>query len=307
MMDLLWLHIGAPKAGSTALQRWTIANRRILLREGVLYPGREERHQALLARHHPAPERLAYHARNGRGTRARARAFEAGRMAGLKGDLARHRAAAVGLISNEHFLSYGRSLDLAGLRADLAGWARELRVLAYIRDPYGAMLSRSWEAMKSGGASYGAVAAQPVLVAYEGLAAFRAAFGALELVDYDKARAGAGDLVADLMGRIAPEADLTGAVDPEPTNSGLTNSTPSLAGALVYGAGAAAGRPPRLADLPRGGPPFCLPAAAVRAARPRLEAQYDLLEGFGLAFSRPDWDSLPDPPPPSAPLGGADR
>lgn len=295
-MEVLWLHIGAPKAGSTALQRWMITNQRILLREGVLYPGREERHQALLGRHHPAPETLAYHHANGRRTRAAARAFEALRMGGVTGDLARHDAP-VGVISNEHFLSYGGALDLAGLKADLEGWAREVRVIAYIRDPYEAMISRSWEAMKSGGKTYAEVSAAPALVAYEGLLAFRAAFGALELVDYGAALAETGDLVAAFLGRVAAEADLTGAVDPAPANQ-----APSLSAALVYEALARAvpdraDRRVRPEDLAIDGAPFTLPAAAVRAARPRLAAQYDLLERFGLSFAPPDWEALPEPDP----------
>ncbi len=294
-MRPVWLHIGAPKAGSTALQVWCVTNRAALARAGLIYPGREERHQALLSAHHPAPETLAYH--RGR-DRARARAFEALRLQGMADDIARHAQATV-LLSNEHLLSYAEAIDLAGLRDRLATFG-DTQILVYARDPLAAMAARSFEEIRSGGATYEDVAAHPKPVPIAGLETIFRVFGAdrITLRAYEAALAGAGEIVADAMGLIAPELDLSETVDIP-----RQNPTPTLEAALLLAAQNRA-----LADTPRparrvtpedlagiGRVPFALPRAAILAARPALEAQYDLLARHGLPLPRPDWDAVEDP------------
>jgi hypothetical protein len=215
----------------------------------------------------------------------------------MTADMARHPEACV-LLSNEHILSYANRLDLAGLRDRLAGQG-DLRLLVYIRDPLAAMVARSFEEIKSGGADLETVFAQPKLLPYDGLETVFRVFGPERILlrSFEAARAGAGEIIADVLGQIAPDLDLTQTVDIPPQNPTLT-----LEGALILGAhNRAMAAVPRAARalMPEdligiGTTPFALPKGTILAQRAGLEAQYALLARLGLDLPRPDWDALPD-------------
>lgn len=142
---MLWLHIGLPKTGSSAIQAYLRRNRQALSQLGLFYA--------------PAPreEDDDWRISSGNGVRL-ARHLNANSAAALVGDGDPVKGFARRFMSEDHPLSLVSSEVLAGAdRAPLARFRAEgvgdrpVRVLALVRDVYGHARSTWLQTVKRGG------------------------------------------------------------------------------------------------------------------------------------------------------------
>lgn len=300
MPGTCYLHIGTPKTGSTSLQAWCAHNKDELARRGILYPGSQKRHNALVSEVFDAPEKLRFNKTGIDYSDA------ATRRDTLAADFAEVRAsrAVRTLYSNEVFVLHARKLDLDRLRNTLAAHHDAIRVLAFVRDPYKQLISRAQEIIKSGVRTYEQVCDRPPLMnVAEALQLYREAFGAEALVlrSFDETVAEPRGLTGGFLDMIQPGIDLNGF-----ENISVMNPSLSLEAALILSglnrdhsfsrdwAGRYL-RPEMVAGI--GQTKFDLPADSVLMRRDALLVQYDALARMGLHFTPPDWDALRDPQP----------
>lgn len=299
MDKICYLHIGSPKTGSTSIQAACFRNRTLLESRSILYPGGHRRHNALVSAFHAEASGLRFN-------QLHKDLSQPGVAEGLI-DQEMEQVAASGarrvLYSNELLLGQVNHLDLVGLRDRLQPHFAQIRVLCYLRDPYKLLISRAQEVIKSGARTYRNVVAQPPVMDMAGLSAYARVFGqqALILRNFDDIVASKVPLLADCLGTILPGIMLQGF-----EHTGVKNASLSLEAALIMSGLNAhhglksdwAGRHLRAHQLRGvGQTKFTLPRTAVLAVRDKLLAQYEILHGYRLNFSPPDWEALPDPQP----------
>lgn len=202
MPKTCYLHIGSPKTGSTSIQAWCFRNKAALEGKGLLYPGTQQRHNALLSEFHKHPEELRF---NRMGTDLSQDGAARAELTAEYAEAAASSAQAV-LYSNENFLGQARQIRLKALQQELAQQFGELRILCYLRDPYKLLVSRAQEQVKSGVRTYEKVVARPPVLSMDTLQDYARVFGkeALVLRNFDKLNAAGTPLLQDCLEAVLP-------------------------------------------------------------------------------------------------------
>jgi hypothetical protein len=198
----LILHIGMPKAGSTALQTALAAARRPLRQRGILYPKGALNQNFLIAGVAP-PDRLGrlYAQQYGDDHGAIAEDFAAF-WAGIR-EAVERRAPDVLVLSGELLFGAIGEVGPEPLRRLLAPLGARVEIIAYVRRPSDYYLSlaqqrlkASWEIRPVQGVRY-----RPTLEAAQ------AAADVLHAVPFEREVFPGGDIVADFATRLLPEAN----------------------------------------------------------------------------------------------------
>lgn len=299
MAKTCYLHIGSPKTGSTSIQAWCFRHKAQLEAQGLLYPGDNRRHDALLSEFHDNASIMRFN-QVGRDLTKNGASREL-----IQADYAEAEASAAQTVffSNENFLSQSRRIRKEALHRDLTGQFEEVRLLGYMRDPYQMMLSRAQEYIKSGVLTYAQVVDQPPVLGMGGLEEYTRIFGkeAVILRDFDALKASGRPLLEDCLEVLLPGISMEGFDKPRAHNPGLSLEAGLLISALNRRHGYDAdwaGRHLQMRVMRNiGTTPFTLPPEAVRSAYGMLMRQYELMDQAGMSFTPPDWDSLPEARP----------
>lgn len=298
-----YLHVGSPKTGSTSIQNWFRANRQVLEKKGILYPGGEKRHQAILSKFLDDPMGTRFHWLNQRTTLEDIRTYDENAVKKMYTDIRNSPAERI-LISNELFVTKGRHLDFRRLKQHLSGHFDRVVVIGYVRDPLKALVSRSQEQIKSGVRTYEAVAKSPYPIPLEVFDVLLEVFGAENCLirNFDEIRGAGVNIIEDLVHLIDPELELGPDMEFKQVNASL-----SLEAALVMSGlnskyrvyNNKKSRHVRIADLRSiGATGFALPGETIQKVRPQLLAQYAYLNNeLGMNFPVPDFDAIKDPQP----------
>ena len=220
------LHVGMPKAGSTALQLALAGGRDRLARQGILYPkaplfpdsqnfliaGVEERRHAL-----PRMIRTAYTGRMEEIEPAFARW-----MAEIRASVASTRPETM-ILSSEWLFGLRGRRKFDGLAAILRDYGEVLDVVAYVRRPADQYLSAVQQTLK------GSHAIRPLApIRYRTpLEGFARVADALHVVRYDRAAFPGGDIVRHFVESFLPEAG------PAEASGELANATISAEGMAI--------------------------------------------------------------------------
>ncbi|MCB1500094.1 MAG: hypothetical protein KDK07_09960 [Bauldia sp.] len=193
------LHIGMPKAGSTALQAALAAARRPLGKAGVLYPKGAFNHNFLVAGIAPVNRLGRVFAQQYRGDADKIRADFAAFWQGIVDSIDRRRPEVVVLSAESLFngLWSGGPEPLRRLFEPLGG---RLEIVCYVRRPSDHYLSMAQQQLKASSVlpAFGPVAyRRPLEVAL-------AAAAAVHVVAYDRNLFPGGDIVADFAARFLP-------------------------------------------------------------------------------------------------------
>ena len=221
------LHVGMPKAGSTALQLALARGRERLARQGVLYPraplfpdsqnflvaGLEERRHAL-----PRMIRSAYFDRMDEIAPAFARW-----MAEIRSSIAASRPETMVLSSEWLFGLRGRQ-KFDRLAEILRGFGGPIEVVAYVRRPADQYLSAVQQTLK-GSHTIRPLTAVRYRTPLEGFARIA---DTMRVARYDRAAFPGGDIVRDFVDAFLPGADLAAAAD-----GGAANATISAEGMAI--------------------------------------------------------------------------
>lgn len=303
MTKTCYLHIGSPKTGSTSIQAWFHRNREELERQGILYPGEDRRHNALLSKFHLNPTELRFHWNNGRKTPETVAAHDNARLTRMLAQIG-STSAPLTLISNENFIGHGKKIRCAELKAMLHQNFEQVKVVCYVRDPMKAVISKAQEQVKSGVRSYEDISRKPQLMPVESIRFYQEAFGANNVIvrNFDKIIEERGNVTEDLATFLAPDIDFSDFSERTFTNTSLTLESAMVFGALNKKFGVRAQtkkrflRPSDIRNI--GSTRFGLPRETILALRRPLLEQYAFLrDELGVDFAEPDFESLKGPVP----------
>jgi hypothetical protein len=197
----LILHIGMPKAGSTALQAALAATRRELRKGGILYPRGTFNHNFLIAGM-VAPDQFGrvfrqHYTGDGDAVQSDFAAF----WRNIVDAVERLRPSVVVMSAESLFGGLARA-GSEPLRHLFAPLGRQVEIVCYVRPPSEYYLSRVQQQLK---ASWAIDPVRPV--AYRrSLAAAMAASDRLHVIPYNRSQFAQGDIVADFADRFVPEA-----------------------------------------------------------------------------------------------------
>lgn len=308
------LHVGMPKAGSTALQQALAGARDALLRRGVLYPraphfqdsqnflvaGLEERRHAL-----PRMIRTAYEGRMDAVQPAFAKWMESIRA---KVDASRPEVL---VLSSEWLFGLRGTSKFDRLGALLAPLGAPIEVVAYVRRPSDQFLSAIQQTLKGSH-----VIRPPAAVRYRPpLEGFARIGGAMHVVRYDRAGFPEGDIVRHFVSTFLPEATPVASGGATSANSTISaEGMAILAGYRRVNHRRSRGRftadTDRLIEAIRDAD-----AAIGGGSRPRLlPAVRDAVDGasddvlwlrdtYGIVFDGLDYDRVAAVPPPPREVG----
>lgn len=200
----LVLHIGMPKAGSTALQGGLLARQRELGRHGIVYPAGGDlpkNHNMLICglfrgENLPRLFRQIY-----TGDNRRMRREFAAFLAKLRTTVDTSGADTIILSSEMMFRNLGPK-KITQLREILAELAEEVQIVAYVRSPASFYLSRVQQGIKATSRifPFTPVSYRAELKSYASLGAD------LTVAVYDRASLRGGDITLDFLSRVAPDA-----------------------------------------------------------------------------------------------------
>lgn len=280
MKPAIYIHIGMHKTGTTSIQATFYANRRRLLRHDINYFGIAENHsQTLFPLFCDRPHAYIKNRRSGIDTEAKAARKNAATAYTLRRSLEKNRCSRF-VISGEA-LSALSPAGVARLKATLAPYAAQMRIVAYLREPYGYMTSAVQQRLRDG-ETYEDLIAKPPLPNYrKRLSGYFESFGReqIEIRVFDPEHFAGADLIADFLTAIDAPAALARELPALRRNVAL-----SLEAAWLMNAAnkryrrhsAAAPNPALFADLPEllaaiPGQRFALPPKVYAAAAPVID------------------------------------
>ena len=201
LADEIIVHIGLAKTGTTAIQNVLLKNKQYLLEQhGILFPGLRDNHFHLQSLFSETPHLLLQMQRNEKiDTPEAARAFLVSFKESFESEIAASGARTI-VISSEYFSSMAPD-ELAAMYAYLRGFARNMRIIAYIRDPWSHSLSILQQFIRDG------YRAAPIRPRYSKTERFidksaEAAGMKATVRPFLPRRAGGGDVVEDFMSLI---------------------------------------------------------------------------------------------------------
>ncbi|WP_262695507.1 tetratricopeptide repeat protein [Kordiimonas aquimaris] len=143
-----FLHIGAPKTGTSSIQ-YTLFNNRAHLKEaGFFYPANASNHVFLASRFRDNPEEMIFHKKRGRLTRAVIDEYHKAEMTRFEQD-ARESKCENLILSSEFFPSTSKAA-CHELFTYLKQFAEEVKVIYYIRHPLSQITSSYQQRVKVG-------------------------------------------------------------------------------------------------------------------------------------------------------------
>lgn len=309
-MSVCYLHIGASKCASTSIQRAFQQSRDRLAEEGLLYPRSENaRHDFLVTLHHADPLDLNLHKRFDLDREAVQKRAEAQRDAFENLIAANPENDA--FLSSELLFDEAYNLDLGSLKQYLEGFFDRVTVVALVRDPLAWTNSRAQENVKSGGSTLEAVVDNPALPRFELIELFRKTFGteALRVHPMEtlstEFRSLTQAFAAWLLGhdRVAnrlPDLSINESVPLEGLM--IASEVNKFAGHALGHTKMASGSEGVMRGLSAqdfrkiGRTRFSLPASRLAQVLPRLQAQYDYLNGtWAAGYTPPDLSKWEDP------------
>lgn len=150
LADEIIVHIGLAKTGTTAIQNVLLKNKQYLLEQhGILFPGLRDNHFHLQSLFSETPHMLLQMQRDEKiYTPEAARAFLVSFKESFESEIAASGARTI-VISSEYFTSMAPG-ELAPMYAYLRGLARNMRIIAYMRDPWSQSLSILQQLIRDG-------------------------------------------------------------------------------------------------------------------------------------------------------------
>ena len=306
-MRICYLHIGAPKSGSTSIQKSFFSERAMLAENGFFYPGGKKSRQNFLATlYHQNPMTLRFNRESG--VDEEIIVSRALRDQNQFQKNAQENPNHTILLSNEILLGNAPYLNLSALGDFLFSIADKVVVVAIVRDPLALMVSRAQEQIKSGARTYSEVAQSPDMHDLRYLDIFTDAFGAenLKVVALESLVKNGASLVTQFATMIGVSDALANALPEKRINASLTLEGAFLASELNKFAGQSVGRRKRpdgtIAEtrgLPArafrniGQTKFTLPSETIVRSRAALNEQYAYLaERFGIDYPIPPMDAV---------------
>lgn len=292
MLKTMFVHIGTGKTGTTAIQRTMYASRRFLRGRRFFYPSNMPNHHFLVSRFIASPDRMEVNRRAGLSGEAMQRHIS-DQIREFEAEM-RSEPFKVGIISSEYF----DGLDSGAceqLRAYLEKFAKEIRIICYVRHPLAHAASYAQQIVKHGGMTFADIDTKmrrpPYFSFAQRLPKWIDAFGreAMIVRPFERERLKDQDVVADFAQVIGYGGKL------RPLKQKAVNESLSMPAALV--ADALAGLAP-VGSPERGklfylrqikGPKFRLTRAM--AERVLAESADDLAyleREFGLTLANPD-------------------
>ena len=316
-MRTCYIHVGAPKCGSTSIQKSLYSHREELPKLGLVYPGQlSPRHNFLITINHPDPMSLRFNWKAGKSKKDVAELVEDARES-FEQDIRTHSSSDI-IISNEVFLIQADNLDLQSLRKYLEQFCDRIVVVVLVRDPFSLMNSRAQEQIKSGVRTYEAVVKNPAIFDFQKIEYYREAFGA-ENVNVEKMESllTRGDtLMSSFAKLIGCNEDAARSIPDIRANESLPLEAILLISELNKFTGMEVGEKRRKKGNARverglnlrhfrdiGRTKFSLPISSVQQKWDHLDAQYSYLKNrLGIDYPdpklrdpkddpQPDWDS----------------
>jgi hypothetical protein len=296
-MRTCFVHIGAPKAGSTSIQRFLQNNKEALVDLGVVSPGLKARQNFLVSMFHASPLQLPFN-HGFKDDEAAFRADLAEQKRAFDDDLAQHPNSNF-VISNEQFLLQSSDLDLAGLFDFLKRYTSEIRIVICVRDPVQAAISRAQEMVKVGRNTFDEVSRKAPIVPLEAASRYIDVFGKERMIAI---KMDSGTSILD------PFAAVVG-ISPEQLkklDTRRVNESISLEAALIASHAPTTRetksgkrrsvRPAHLRQI--GETRFSLPASAFKGRWWEFEKQYKYAaDVLGVGFQAPVLANWPEPKP----------
>ncbi len=147
-IDHLYLHIGAPKTGTTSIQNALFQSREHLAKEDILYPAMMPNHLFVASRFHQNPIKFPSNFSSGRNTATLIDAYHKKHFKNFDAQL-KKRNWKKAIVSCESFTMY--NLDAAtDLRRYLQSIAERVQVICYVRHPLDAARSSAQQNIKIG-------------------------------------------------------------------------------------------------------------------------------------------------------------
>lgn len=305
MKPTIYLHVGMHKTGTTSIQRTLFRNRRKLRRHGIHYLSISENHSTtvfpLFAQE---PHKYFVNVRDGFDTPEKAARKNAKVAAALNAELSAIGSGRV-VMSGEDILLLPRD-RVAMLAEKLAPFADGVRVIVYVREPYGATSSAFQEVLRAGYPWEKVVEALP-FPRYSLIENFVSVFGRdrVDIRVFDRAAFAGHDVLRDFFAAVGADPGAVDEIRRYDVNESLSSEAVLILRALnalypLVNKAPHPDRAPNIDDVLGGitGRPFRLPAAIVEAARPQIERELDALHRItGRQLFSPDVpasDNVPD-------------
>lgn len=217
----LFLHIGAPRTGSSALQLWLRSNRSLLIKNRILYP--QIMGESFVAAMAPAWPRDIAQQRLGIAGPRRALQLRRDVSAALVREVEEAQPEVIIVSAEQFFDRLDKRAVRRNLQSILAPMAQEIRVLVYLRRQDEAIYSRHWNSARLGrGGDF--VTPGRALPEYDyerRLRPWARMFGRDSIIvkPFERPRLTGGSVVADVLGIMGCDPVL--AVDNPDRNSSL--------------------------------------------------------------------------------------
>ena len=143
-----FLHIGAPKTGTSSIQYTLFNNRKILSEAGFFYPANASNHVFLASRFRDNPEDMIFHKKRGRLTRSVIDEFHKSELARFEEDA--KKSGCENLVLSSEFFPSTSKAACHDLYTYLKQFAETVKVVYYIRHPLSQITSSYQQRVKVG-------------------------------------------------------------------------------------------------------------------------------------------------------------